>query len=221
MMAIVLISFSVRANECAEMTKCIEQISKLTGKKYIYDSKEVKGGVQSTLNVQLTSENADNFFTYALYLNGYARVPTIENDTYLIINARDIRYQAYPLIAVDSITPPKLIPNYDYYMMTFKFKHYANGQLRMAANSIRPFMSRYGRTIELNGTGSLTVQESAAALAREYEIIKAFDRDLTKEEIKKDQEREAESKEERKFERRQESRTDNKDETKEKTDKKW
>lgn len=61
-------------------------------------------------------------------------------------------------------------------MMSFKFKH---GQLREAANSMRPFMSRHGRIIEFKGTGILKIQESAAHLARAYEIIKSFDRELS------------------------------------------
>lgn len=210
---LMIISFGVQANECLELTKCIEHISKLTGKKYLYDAKEVRGGLQTSSNTQITSENADTLFTYILNLNGYTRVPTAEKDTYLIVNARDLRYSPFPTINVDAQTPPKLFPNYDYYMMSFKFKHFNHGQMREAANSMRPFMSRYGRVIEFRGTGILTIQENAAQLARAYEIIKSFDRELTKEEIIKEKEREAEYKEERKAERRE--RSMHKDEMKE------
>jgi general secretion pathway protein D len=130
-------------------------------------------------------------------------VPTIEKDTYIIIETRDIRYQPLPMISVDSQTPPKLIANYDKYMMKFKFKHFSHGQLREASNSMRPFMSRYGRVIEFKGTGVLTIQESAAHLLRSYELIKSFDRELTAEEIKDQKEREAEYKEEKKAERKE------------------
>lgn len=203
LVAITLISFGVSANECVELNKCVEYISKLTAKKYIYDGKEVKGGLQATSNLQITNENADTLFTYILDLNGYARVPTAEKDTYVIVSARDIRYQPVPVINVDAHNPPKLTPNYDYYMMSFKFKHFAHGQMREAANSLRPFMSRYARVIELKVPGTITIQENAAKLLKAYELIKFFDRELTKEEIMKEKEREAEWKEERKAERKE------------------
>ena len=139
MMIFVFMSFNLHANECLELTKCIEHVSKLTGKKYIYDAKDVRGGLQASSNIQITSENVDNLFTYILDINGYARVPTIEKDTYLIVNARDIRYEPIPTINVDSHTAPSIISNYDYYMMKFKFKHFNHGQLREASNSTTPF----------------------------------------------------------------------------------
>ena len=192
-------SFSLQANECLELGKCIEHISKLTGKKYLYDAREIKGGLQSSSNTEINSENADNLLTYILDLNGYARIPTIEKDTYIIINSRDLRYQSSPSIEVDSQTAPKIPANFDTYMMTFKFKNYDQGQLREASNSLRPFMSRYARVIESKGPGLLLIQENAAHLVRAYEIIKSFDRKLTKEEIKDKKQREADYKQERKL----------------------
>lgn len=197
---LLLANFAVQANECVELTKCIEHVSKLTGKKYLYDARTVKGGLQSSSNTEITTENADTLFTYILDLNGYARVPTAEKDTYLIVESRDIRYQALPTIDVDSQNPPKIVPNYDYYMMNFKFKNFHQDQLRAAANSLRPFMSRYARTIELKGPGIVTVQETASKLIKAYEMIKSFDREFTKEEIKEYKEREAGRKKEDKKE---------------------
>lgn len=199
MMILLTISFNLHANECLELNKCIEYVSKLTGKKYIYDAKEVKGGFQATSNTQINDKNADNLFTYILEINGYTRVPTNENNTYLIVPTSDIRYQPTPTISVDSSNPPTILPNYDYYMMKFKFKNYKQGQMREASNSMRPFMSRYGRIIELKIAGVIAIQENAAQLVRAYEIIKSFDRILSKEEIQEQKEREIESKNELKI----------------------
>lgn len=195
---LLLMSFTIHANECVELTKCIEHVSKLTGKKYIYDARSIKGGLQASSNLEINAENADTLFTYILDLNEYARVPTAEKDTYIIVQARDIRYQPVPTINVDAQTPPKVVPNYDYYMMSYKYKHFKDGQTRMASNSLRPFMSRYARVIEVGDT--LTVQENSAKLAKAYEMIKSTDRELTKEELKRAKEWEAERKEMRKHE---------------------
>lgn len=180
-----LMSFGVMAaDECIELGKCVEYVSKLTGKKYLYDSKNVKGGLQATSNITIIAENADTLLTYILDLNGYARVPTPVKDTYTIVEARDIRYQAVPTLEVDSQTAPELPQNNDYYMVTFKFKNFKHGQIRAAANSLRPFMSRYARTIELNVPGTLALQETAIKITKMSKLIKDFDRELSKEEIK-------------------------------------
>ena len=185
LIALTLMSFvAMAADECAELGKCVEYVSKLTGKKYLYDSKAVKGGLQATSNTTINAENADTLLTYILDMNGYARIPTPEKDTYIIVEARDIRYQAVPTMEVDSQTTPKLPQNNDYYMVTFKFKNFKHDQIRAAANSLRPFMSRYARTIELNVPGTLALQETAIKITKMADIIKGFDRELTKEEIK-------------------------------------
>jgi type II secretory pathway component GspD/PulD (secretin) len=185
LIALLLVSFGVHANECAELGKCVEYVSKLTGKKYLYDSRAIKGGMQTSSNVEMNAQNADTLFTYILDMNGYARIPTAEKDTFLIVEARDMRYQAAPVVSTDTQTAPKLPQNYDYYLMNFKFKHFTHGQIRAAANSLRPFMSRYARTIELNVPGVLTIQETATKINSFYEMIKGFDRELTKEEMQK------------------------------------
>ena len=191
-----LASFAVQANECVELTKCIEYVSKLTGKKYIYDVKSTQGGLSASTNFEITSENADSLFTYILNLNDYVRLPIAEKDTYLIIHARDMRYQVFPEVNVNAQAAPQLKPNYDYFMMNYKFKHFDQGQTRLAANSIRPLLSRYARVLEVGSV--LSIQENAAKLISFYEVLKSFDRELTKDELKKMKDRDEERKEERK-----------------------
>lgn len=186
--ALMLLSFSVSANDCAEIKKCIEVVSKLTGKKYMYDPKTIKGTLESSSNVQFTAENADTLFTYVLDLNAYSRIPTAEKDTYMIVDSRDIRYQNLPMIITDTNTPPVVTPNYDFYMMTYKFKNFKHGQVGGVANSLRPFMSRYARVIEMGDT--IVIQENAAKLANFFQIIKKADRELSAEEIAKNKARE-------------------------------
>lgn len=211
--ALFLVSFAINANECQEITKCIEYVSKLTNKKYLFNANEIRGGLQATTNTEIKAENADTLFTYILDLNGYARIPTEVKDTYMIVRSSDIRYQAVPTIHVSSENPPKLVPNHDYYMMTYKFKHFKDGQPRIAANSLRPFMSRYARVIEIGD--SVTVQENAAKLAAAFEHIKRADRELTKEEIAAMKAEREERKEFRKKEEKKDSKKTDKNESKE------
>ena len=180
---VVLLPFHVKANECADLIKCVEVVSKLTKKKYLFNPKEVSGELKTSSNVDLDSDNADSLFTYILDLNGFARIPTVEKDTYTIVTSRDLRYQALPMINVDSANPPKIPSNYDYYLMQFKFQHFQYGQMRGAANSLRPFMSRFARIIEVNETGLLVIQENATKLIQFHDLIKKFDREYSKVEI--------------------------------------
>lgn len=206
-----LFSFAAQANDCAELTKCIETVSKLTGKKYLY-SKDVKGALQASSNTQITAENADTLFTYILELNDYARVPTAEKDTYMVISARDLRYHSFPTISTDASNPPKIPANNDYYMMIYRFTNYLQGQGREVANSLRPFMSRYGRIIESQAAGTVTLQENGSKLLMAYEMIKRADRQLTAAEIKARKERE--EKEEKKAMRNEKSEKEEKKEEK-------
>ncbi len=194
------LSTSLFANECSELSKCVEYTSKLTGKKYFYDSK-IKGELQASSNFIITETNADNLFTYILNTNGFARIPTSEKDTYKIIESKDIRYEMTPVINVDHSTPPKVQVNEDYYYMVYKFKNYQHGQLRQAANAIRPFLSRYARAIESGNI--LTIQEMASKLSMTYETIKNSDREFSKDEIKKIEQIEKEKNEDKKEEKKE------------------
>ncbi len=184
LIALVMMSANVMASsDCAELGKCIEQVSKLTGKKYFFNGSKMQGGLKGSSNAELTAENADTLLTYILNMNDYARVPTAVKDTYMIVESADIRYQTLPSINVDAQTAPVVPQNYDYYNMTYKFKNFSQGQMREVSNTLRPFMSKWGRIIEAKHTGTLVINETASKLVKAYEMMKASDREWTKEEI--------------------------------------
>ncbi len=190
-----LISVSAFAvNECSELKKCIEHVSKITGKKYIYDSKNIRGGITVTPNMAITAENADTLLSYFLDLNEYARIPTSEKDTYSIIRARDIRYNSLPSLTIDAQALPQLPQNSDFYSVTFMFKNFKQGQLHEAIRAMRPLTSKYGRIIENNVPGSIVIQDKATKISTMSVIIKGFDRELSKEEIEQIKEKNEERK---------------------------
>ncbi|NOT80842.1 MAG: hypothetical protein HOP07_17795 [Bacteriovoracaceae bacterium] len=176
-----LISVNVIANEsCQDLTKCVEIVSKLTGKKYIFSGK-LEGELKSSSNFVITSENADTMFSYILNASGYSRVPTVEKDTYKIVPARDIRYESVSALKADLNTTPVIPSTEDYVFLTYKFANYKDGQPRELSNTLRPFMSRYGRIIEL--IDSVTIQEMGTKLPQQLEFMRKVDRPLSKEEI--------------------------------------
>lgn len=187
-LSLILFSFnSFAANDCAELNKCVESVSKLTGKKYIYDGK-LKGELKTSSNFELTAENADNLFSTILNLNGYSRVPTAVKDTFKIIESRDIRYESLPTVNADMKTTPVFPQTEDYILLAYKFTNSKQGQTREAANSSRVFMSRYGRIIEIGDT--VTLQEMASKMPQLLELIRRADRVYTKEEMAMKKERE-------------------------------
>lgn len=182
------LSFNLFANECGDLSKCVEFVSKLTGKQYIYDG-TLKGELKSSSNFQMTAENADILFSSILNINGYTRIPTAVKDTYKIIEARDVRYATVPTFKADMKTTPEIAPTEDYVFLAYKFNFFKQGQTREASNSARPFMSRYGRIIETGDT--VTVQEVANKMPQMLEHFRRSDREYTKEEVAMREKREA------------------------------
>lgn len=174
------LSFNVFANDCQDLNKCVEFVSKLTGKKYLYDG-NLQGNLKTSSNLEINAENADTLFSYILNVNGYSRVPTTVKDTFKIVKASEIRYESLSALKADMNTTPVLPVTEDYVLLTYKFTHYLNGQPRELANSLRPFMSRYARIIEL--MDSVTIQEMGTKLPQQLEFMKKIDRALSKEEI--------------------------------------
>lgn len=189
MALMMILSNNIFANECQDLVKCVEVVSKLTGKKYFYDA-QLRGDLKASSNFQLTAENADALFSSILNINGYTRVPTTEKGTYKIVASRDVRYETFPVLSADLKTTPQIPATDDYFMLTYQFTHYKNDQMRETSNSLRPFMSRYGRVIEIINSGTLTIQETGTKLLQLLDAIRRNDRQLSKEEIALKKERE-------------------------------
>jgi hypothetical protein len=192
-----LFSINLMAVTCPDLNSCLENISKMTNKKYIFAEK-IKGSIETSSNYQLTNENADVFLSHILQLNGYSRVPTEDKDTFLIVSSRDIRYYALNSYTADKIKTPTFPMTSDYSQLFYSFKNSSYGQPRFVANSLRPFMSRYARIIEMKN--SVVIHELNTHMAMALEFARMNDRELTKEEIKKYEENEKFRREERKEE---------------------
>ena len=166
---------------CSDLNQCVEIVSKLTGKKYIYTEK-LKGKAHLSENITLTKKNAGNYLSHILNQNGYTRL-FFDKNTYSIISARDVRYNATNMVRASYKKAPNLPNNDDYHMMIYSFR------LPLISEEItknfRPFMSRYGRITNLKIINKIIVQDTAKNLKRFYEIIKEVDRKPTKKIVSK------------------------------------
>ena len=160
-----------RKNPCHTLTSCADHVSHLLGHKYLYAEK-LKGEVNFSKNLKLTKDNINEYFSEALHLNGYTRVK-IKDGVYRILKARDIRYSPVSIIEVKDYNTSSIPSLSDYFLVSLKLKHpdYPSEITR----SLRPFMSRYGRIITAEHTGSIIIQDTGRNLKRIIGIIKNLD----------------------------------------------
>lgn len=168
------LAFAKTSNE--DLKTLVNKVSEITGIKYIYPS-ELKGGIGLSENYELNKENADKSLSYILHENGYTRLPH-EKGVMKIVSSRDIRYHATDLVSADRNQVPEIPNNHDYYMMEFQMDN--TGLTSEITRSLRPFMSRYGRIIDVKHANKLIVQDTGINLLRMHGLIASMDKKLTK-----------------------------------------
>lgn len=155
-----------KGKSCEALSDCVEKVSKLTGKKYLFANK-LKGFTKSTANFSITKENADNFISRALHQNGYTRIPLKEKNGYQIINSRDTRYTPVPIYIPGKDQLPN---NDDYIMVSIKLKEIEPFTI---IKSFRPFITRYGRIVEVkHKKGTVILQDTALNVVRFLSLVK-------------------------------------------------
>lgn len=163
-----------KARRCENLNKCVQLVSQLTGKQYLVGG-ELKGKIQTSKNLLLTKENADTLFSHILHENGYTRVPIKGQGVFRIINARDVRYTPTPHYYATKTTFPEMPDTADYHMLTYTFSAADFGITTEVTRSLRPFMSRYGRIIDIKSQKKIVLQDTAINIKRLYKIIRDLD----------------------------------------------
>lgn len=141
-----------------------KRMQKLTGLNLILD-KDIKGKISISSPTPITMGDAWKAYLQALSINGYSLVKT--GAFYTIVNNRDIRYSPTTMYT------GTYTPNTENYVMQIIALKYINS--REVANSFRPFMSRYGRIIEMRQTNTVIVQETGTHINRLMKLIKFID----------------------------------------------
>ncbi|MBT3584982.1 MAG: type II secretion system secretin GspD [Halobacteriovoraceae bacterium] len=157
----VVTSFDHPNTSLIDLTKTMQ---KLTGINLILD-KDLKGKVTIMAPSPVTVGDAWKAYLTALNLNGYTLVKS--GSFYKIVNSRDIRY-----------TPTKIYTgNYtpdteNYVMRILPLKNINSTEV---TRSFRPFMSRYGRIIDIKQTNTIIVQDTGSNINRLVRLIKFID----------------------------------------------
>jgi hypothetical protein len=184
LLACILSASTFAGESCSKLIDCIDLASKLTGKHYIYSAGDINAEVKATPGLNWNKDNADGLLSEVLHLSGYVRLPIpAAQNTYSIINGRDIRYGgSLPRFNVtreggDSL--PTLILS-DFAELHYQSKH--GRRVGEIARNLRPFLSRYGRVIDTS-SGILIVIDTMTNLERAIGIIRKADVPLTKQEL--------------------------------------
>lgn len=157
----VVTSFDFPNVSILDLTK---HMQKLTGLNLILD-KDIKGKISISTPSPITIGDAWKAYLEALSINGYSLVKS--GAYYQIVNNRDIRYS--PTTMYTGTYSPN---TENYVMQIIPLKYVAS---REVANSFRPFMSRYGRIIEIKQTNTVIVQETGTHINRLMKLIKFID----------------------------------------------
>jgi general secretion pathway protein D len=144
-----------------DLTKFMQ---KTTGLNLILD-KDIKGTITISSPTPITVGDAWKAYLQALSIHGYSIVKS--GAYYTIVNNRDIRYSPTTMYT------GTYSPNTENYVMQIISLKYVNS--REVANSFRPFMSRYGRIIEIKQTNTVIVQETGTHINRLMKLIKFID----------------------------------------------
>jgi general secretion pathway protein D len=154
-------SFDFPDTDIMEITR---HMQKLTGINLILD-KDVKGKVSIIAPTPITVGDAWKAYLAALNMAGYSLIKT--GAFYKVINARDIRY-----------TPTKIYTgNYtpdteNYVMRVIALKHVSAAEI---ARNFRPFMSRYGRIIDIKQTNTIIIADTGSNINRLAKMVKFLD----------------------------------------------
>jgi general secretion pathway protein D len=157
----IITSFDFPDTDIMELTK---HMQKLTGLNLILD-KEVKGKVSIVAPTAITVGDAWKAYLTALDMAGYSIVPS--GSFWKIVATREIRYTPTK-IYTGSYTPD----TDNHIMKVIALKNVDAGEI---ARNFRPFMTRYGRIIDLRQTNTVIISDTGSNIARLEKMIKFLD----------------------------------------------
>jgi len=157
----IITNFNFPDTDIMDMTR---HMQKLTGINLILD-KDVKGKVSITAPTPITVGDAWKAYLAALNMAGYTLVKS--GAFYKIINARDVRY------VPTEIYTGTYTPNTESHMM--KVLSLKNVDAAEISRNFRPFMSRYGRIIDIKQTNTIIISDTGSNIQRLERLIKFLD----------------------------------------------
>lgn len=148
----------------ANLLDLTKHMQKLTGLNIIFD-KDIKGKVTILSPSPITVGDAWKAYLTALNMNGFALVKS--GAFYKVVKNRDIRYNTVPIYTGE------YTPNTENYIMRIiPLKHISGNEV---TRTFRPFMSRFGRLLEMKQTNTIIALDTGANVNRLMRLINFLD----------------------------------------------
>lgn len=147
-----------------DIMEITREVQELTGINLILD-KDVKGKVSISFSTPITVGDFWKAYLTALDMAGFTLVKS--GAFYKIINTRDVRYSPTK-IYTGSYTPETDA----HVMKVMALKHVDAAEI---SRNFRPFMSRYGRIIDLKQTNTIIISDTGTNINRLEKLIKFLD----------------------------------------------
>lgn len=147
-----------------DIMEITQEIQGLTGINLILD-KDVKGKVSISFSTPITVGDFWKAYLTALDMAGFTLVKS--GAFYKVINTRDVRYSPTK-IYTGSYTPETDA----HVMKIMALKHVDAAEI---SRNFRPFMSRYGRIIDLKQTNTIIISDTGTNINRLEKLIKFLD----------------------------------------------
>lgn len=178
--------FAKKLDAIGTLSELIDYVESKSGAIYLFPSKLAKTAV-SVPSSELQSDQLDQLLSISLYQEGYTRIQEDKNIV-RVIPTRDVRYDTAKIFdgKEDGL---EVVPNtYDYFSYVVYFEH--PDRIKTVARNIRPFVSRYGRVIDFEGSGRLILADSGKHIKRLVPMIKKLDVALSDKERSQKQKKE-------------------------------
>lgn len=147
-----------------DIMEITQEVQGLTGINLILD-KDVKGKVSISFSTPITVGDFWKAYLTALDMAGFTLVKS--GAFYKVINTRDVRYSPTK-IYTGSYTPETDA----HVMKVMALKHVDAAEI---SRNFRPFMSRYGRIIDLKQTNTIIISDTGTNINRLEKLIKFLD----------------------------------------------
>lgn len=147
-----------------DIMEITREIQELTGINLILD-KDVKGKVSISFSTPITVGDFWKAYLTSLDMAGFTLVKS--GAFYKVINTRDVRYSPTK-IYTGSYTPETDA----HVMKVMALKHVDAAEI---SRNFRPFMSRYGRIIDLKQTNTIIISDTGTNINRLEKLIKFLD----------------------------------------------
>lgn len=149
----------------AELTDMIEAYSKATNTPFIVDS-TVRGKITNLNEELLTREEALNYLSRSLALNGYSWIKI--NDKYIVRNARSAQRDSIPTYKTLPPAEPEHMASYLYTLKNTTCEY-------MQSNMSRLLTSSYGEMTCLASKNTIVATDFTGSLQRIHTLLNDLD----------------------------------------------